>query len=117
MKLKQTLKICTLLATLGVATSCKEKPNDIPFVGLDGNGELKEINFPGKEFKKYNARAMKYTKKETLKALSKIEKAESNSWVLDAVEVGLAAKAGLGLGNVLKAEAEPAFILIYKKRK
>ncbi len=113
----KTFQVLGLLATLGVATGCKNNVDDVPFVGLDGNGELKEINFPGKKFKKYNARAMKYTKKQTLKALSQVEKAETNSWKLDAVEVGLAAKAGIGLGNVLKAEAEPAFILIYKKRK
>jgi len=117
MRTKNAIRLLAIGATLLAVTACKEKPNDIPFVGLDGNGELKEFNIPGKKFKKYNKRAMKYTKKETLKALAKVEKAETKSWKLDAVEVGLAAKAGFGLGNVLKAEAEPAFILIYKKRK
>lgn len=117
MNWKKSFQIFAVLMALGAITGCKEKPNDIPFVGLDGNGELKEFNIPGKKFKKYNKRAMKYTKKETLKALAQVKGSETKSWKLDAVEVGLAAKAGFGLGNVLKAEAEPAFILIYKKRK
>ncbi|MCO4795054.1 MAG: hypothetical protein KC493_15160 [Bacteriovoracaceae bacterium] len=116
MKMKRTLKFFAMCLVLSAGSACKKNIDDIPLIGIDGNGEVHEVSISGKKFKKFNTRAMKYTKEETLKALSSLDKGEKKSWKLDAVEVGLAAKAGFGLGNVLKAEAEPAFILVYKKR-
>ena len=96
--------------------SCKRELTDIPFVGVDSSGSVLLAHMPKNKFQKYNSRAIEYINHEALDALSSFEESQNINWKLDAIEVGLSGKVGVGIGEALKAEAELPFILVFKKR-
>ena len=96
---------------------CKKDATDITFVGLGSDGQEISGQMPLKIFRQYNSQAIQYANEEVQQALLGLAQNETVSWALEAIEVGLTTKVGMGIGDALKVEADLPFILIYKKRK
>ncbi len=90
--------------------------SNIPLIGLDQNGDEIEMPLQGGIFKRNIKNIINAVNSEVLPSLNHADNASEHSkFKLKKIEVGLSVAASLGLGDVIKASAEPKFILVYKK--
>ena len=101
------------LMTIGVSSIAQTKT--IPVIGIDrdGNEVIQRESVP--KFKGKLDQAYRVVSKSSLDALNRASR-NGNDFKLKGLEVGVGIFGEIGLGDVIKASAEPTLIFVYSRK-
>lgn len=113
MKSRKVQLIALAFCTLFISSPSVANERSIPMIGLDEKGQTVELPVKIPFFKKRFRKAFRAINGVSLSSLDQVIESDQ-PWYLDKMEVGLGLAASVGLGDVVKAKAEPGIIFVFK---